>query len=199
MRALVPKALAILALLGLAACVLPQGGAGQPKGPNPVTGGEIEVTALDDPAPAPKADTRKAGKTERPDPVAAVPAQAAGPEDPRPKPRPPPEGKAAPDAPVQAPEEAVPAPEAAVADPGTPKSDAQKACEKRGDLWTKLPDSQAQTCVKRTKDAGKSCTTSKECDGECLARSGTCAPYTPLFGCNEILQDDGRRMTLCLD
>lgn len=199
MRALVPKALAILALLGLAACVLPQGGAGKSSGPNPVTGGEIEVTSLDDPAPAPKAGARKDGKAEKPAPTAAPPAQAAGPDDPRPKSRPQTEAKAPDDAPAPAAEEAVPAPEAAVAEPGTPKSDAQMACEKRGDLWAKLPNSQAQTCVKRTKDAGKSCKTSKECDGECLARSGTCAPYTPLFGCNDILQDDGRRMTLCLD
>ena len=32
-----------------------------------------------------------------------------------------------------------------------------------------------------------------------LARSGTCAPITPMFGCNDILQDDGREVTLCLD
>ena len=25
----------------------------------------------------------------------------------------------------------------------------------------------------------------------CLARSQTCAPFKPLFGCNEILQDNG--------
>jgi hypothetical protein len=193
MRALVPKALAILALLGLSACVLPQGGAGKAAGPNPVTGGEIEVTALDDPAPATTGGTAVAPK-DGADP-SAPPAKVAGPETPRPKPKP----QTAPgDAPSAA-EDAPPMPEAVASEPGTPKSEAQLACERRGDLWVKLPDSMAQTCVKRTRDAGKRCSNSMQCEGECLARSGTCAPYQPLFGCNEILQDDGTRMTLCLD
>jgi hypothetical protein len=46
---------------------------------------------------------------------------------------------------------------------------------------------------------GKACTRQSQCEGYCLARSGTCAPITPMFGCNDILQDDGREVTLCLD
>lgn len=183
----------MLALLGLAACVLPQGGVGKASGPNPVTGDEIEVTALDDPAPSVAVGAPNAPNA---DPEPSSPAvMAAGPETPRPKPKP--ETAAAP-AP-SATEEAPPLPEAATSEPGTPKSEAQVACERRGDLWAKLPDSMAHTCVKRTRDSGKKCSNSTQCEGECLARSGTCAPYQPLFGCNEILQDDGTRMTLCLD
>lgn len=54
------------------------------------------------------------------------------------------------------------------------------------------------TCVNPTRDAGKACRRGSDCEGLCLARSFTCAPYDPLFGCNEILQDDGSRVTYCL-
>ena len=87
----------------------------------------------------------------------------------------------------------------AAAVPEEEKSAARIACEKKGDLWAKAGNSSAHTCVKRTRDNGKRCTRGTQCEGLCLARSGTCAPFTPLFGCNEILQDDGRRVTLCLD
>ncbi len=174
------------------------------QGSEPRHRGEIEVTALDDPAPA---DAAKPGK---PDPRAKPPAAADAPapdakpapaDAPRPKPRPT-------EVPAGAPEKAADTPpdapevsplEAAASDPAEPKSPARLACEKKGDLWVKAGKSSAHACVKRTKDSGKRCTSGKDCQGECLARSGTCAPYAPLFGCNEILQDDGTRMTLCLD
>ena len=89
--------------------------------------------------------------------------------------------------------------EAAAPVPEALKTEAHLACERKGDLWVKAGKSGASTCVKRTKDSGKRCTTGKQCKGECLARSGTCAPYQPLFGCNEVLQDNGMRTTLCLD
>ena len=75
----------------------------------------------------------------------------------------------------------------------------QLTCEKRGGTWGKAGKSGGKTCIKRTRDAGKQCTKQSSCDGVCLARSGTCAPVTPLFGCNEILQNDGSRVTLCVD
>jgi hypothetical protein len=50
------------------------------------------------------------------------------------------------------------------------------------------------------KDAGKSCSTSSECStGNCLARSQSCSPIEPLFGCNELLDAEGRRVTLCVE
>lgn len=55
------------------------------------------------------------------------------------------------------------------------------------------------TCYMDTKDNGKQCTKAGDCEGDCLARSGTCAPVTPLFGCNEILAENGARMTQCVD
>jgi hypothetical protein len=78
-------------------------------------------------------------------------------------------------------------------------SPAELACIRSAGLWANAGQSGAKTCVKPTRDAGKSCTRQTQCDGLCLARSGTCAPYTPLFGCNDILQADGVRTMLCLE
>jgi len=100
---------------------------------------------------------------------------------------------------------AAPATDAAVAVipedviPDAEKTAAQIKCEKRGGSWSRVGDTRSRTCVQRTRDAGQQCRRDRDCDGVCLARSGTCAPVTPLFGCNEVLQDDGRRMTQCLD
>lgn len=79
------------------------------------------------------------------------------------------------------------------------KSPEQIQCERRGGTWARAGKSEARTCVKQTRDGGKQCTKGTQCEGLCLARSGTCAPLAPLFGCNEILEDDGRRVTLCID
>lgn len=83
--------------------------------------------------------------------------------------------------------------------PDAEKTPEQIKCEKKGGNWSRVGDTRSHTCVQRTRDAGQMCRRDRDCDGVCLARSGTCAPVTPLFGCNEVLQDDGRRMTLCLD
>lgn len=79
------------------------------------------------------------------------------------------------------------------------KSKAQTTCEKRGGNWTNAGKSNIKTCIQRTRDAGKQCRKQGDCASACLARSGTCAPVKPLFGCNEILQKDGSRVTLCID
>jgi hypothetical protein len=83
--------------------------------------------------------------------------------------------------------------------PEEEKSAEQIKCEKQGGSWSRIGKTKARTCVQRTRDAGKQCKRDRDCDGVCLARSGTCAPVTPLFGCNEVVQDDGRRMTQCLN
>ena len=114
----------------------------------------------------------------------------------RPKPRPnAPEAKPGP-APSLA---ATPAPEMPVAEPATQKSTAQLVCEKKGGIWGNAGSAKLQSCIKRTRDGGKQCRKAGDCESACLARSGTCAPVKPLFGCNEILQKDGSRVTLCLD
>jgi hypothetical protein len=74
----------------------------------------------------------------------------------------------------------------------------EQACFEKGGLWGAF-GSGGTACMYPTQDAGKQCRKESDCDGYCLARSGTCAPYTPMFGCNEIVQDDGVVVTLCID
>jgi hypothetical protein len=152
--------------------------------PNAVAGSAIEVTPLDAPpveAEAPNAaGTDLAGReTAAPEAAPATEETASGAE------------AQATNAPPQKPDLA----EELV----TPKSDVQLSCEKKGSKWFKIGDGEKYACVRETKDSGKRCEKESQCDGVCLARSGTCSPFKPLYGCNEILQDDGARVTLCLD
>lgn len=66
-----------------------------------------------------------------------------------------------------------------------------------GQMAARLPGVYA--CVRTPPDAGRRCTAAADCAGLCLARSGTCAPLQPLFGCHEVLTSPGRRETLCTD
>ena len=89
---------------------------------------------------------------------------------------------------------------AAEPEPAPPPQTAEElACAATGGVLSAAGDSGAKACVKRTRDSGKSCTRESQCEGYCLARSGTCSPITPMFGCNDILQDDGRQVTLCIE
>jgi len=73
------------------------------------------------------------------------------------------------------------------------------ACEARGGTYARAGLAGGLVCVTPTPDAGKSCTSASACDGLCLARSRSCAPVKPLFGCNDILTDNGTAATLCID
>jgi hypothetical protein len=191
-----PRHLSLAVLALCAATLLSACQSGGPKGlsgptddvtSNAVVGSEIEVTALDAPpgeaAPAPDAATKPAGpETAAPQAAPTGDATAADP---------------ATDATVA---EAEPAPKPDLAaTPVTPKSEMQLACEKKGGKWFKVGKGDKRACVRQTKDAGKRCERESQCDGVCLARSGTCSPFKPLYGCNEILQDNGARVTLCLE
>lgn len=96
---------------------------------------------------------------------------------------------------------AVPAPPATApseaAPPPVARSPSQLACEASGGRY--LSVKALFTCVRTPRDAGKRCTRESDCSGRCLARSQSCAPFDPLLGCNDILDDEGRRTTLCLD
>lgn len=137
--------------------------------PNAITGDAIEVTALD-----------------------AAPAEALPTADPSRPPSPAPSTEAALEA--APPAEAVPD-----AAPPPPKSADQLACEKRKGAWRAVGRTAARTCIMPMRDAGKQCTRESQCQGQCLARSGTCAPMDPLLGCNEVLQANGARVTLCIE
>ncbi len=135
------------------------------------------------PAPSP-AGTRPAAAS----PGAAPPPQAPPPL--RPKPR-----RETQAAPASAPPTAPQQPEKAQPRP----SPEQSACAAKGGIWSATGASSLRSCLHPTRDAGKSCRKQGDCDGLCLARSRTCAPVKPLFGCNPILQQDGTEATLCID
>jgi hypothetical protein len=143
---------------------------------NAVTGSDIEVTPLDAPGgadPSAPGDPEAEQTTPEVAPVAGTGEAAAEP---------------------------IPAPEAEdVATPAPPKSELQLACEKKGSRWLRIGEGEKRACVRMTKDQGKRCEKESQCEGVCLARSGTCAPFKPMYGCNEILQDNGARVTLCLE
>ncbi len=73
------------------------------------------------------------------------------------------------------------------------------ACERKGGNWALTPGRVAFTCYEQTRDANKFCATQRDCEGLCLARSRTCSPVKPMFGCHEILNADGVRQTLCVE
>ncbi|MCA0045143.1 hypothetical protein [Celeribacter litoreus] len=79
--------------------------------------------------------------------------------------------------------------------------DSQRAaCEARGGRWGTGGVAGFMTCIETPRDAGKSCERSTDCSTNmCLARSKSCSPISPLFGCNEVLDAAGRRVTLCVD
>lgn len=199
------SSLFLAAALLLSACVLPVGKPVPAAQGNPITGAAISVQSLDAPkAAVPKAGVPKAGAPKAaaalPEPVAGqvdasldaiTAAGRTGPGDEAAKAKP------------RAPEEAADK-EAAQTDEGPPpaadpQSPEEVRCLKSGGLWATAGDTGAKTCVRRTRDGGKACSKQTQCEGLCLARSRSCAPITPMFGCNEILQADGREVTLCLD
>ena len=80
-----------------------------------------------------------------------------------------------------------------------PKSASQTVCEKRKGAWVSAGTTGTMSCQTPQRDGGKQCNRDSDCEGQCLARSRSCAPVAPLFGCNEILQDNGQRVTLCIE
>jgi hypothetical protein len=167
--------------------------------PNAVTGDAIEVTALDAapaaaPAvgsggsPTPPAQVATAPETEPPLPAADSAAEPA--------PAPVPAAEAG--ATAAAGETEAATEPAEVAPPPPPKSDLQIACERKRGSWEDTGGGR-MICIRPTRDGGKRCTRESQCEGLCLARSGTCAPIDPLIGCQEIFQDDGSRVTQCIE
>ncbi|WP_116557677.1 hypothetical protein [Pararhodobacter oceanensis] len=58
---------------------------------------------------------------------------------------------------------------------------------------------EAYACVYQTSDSGRQCDEASDCEGACLARSRTCAPMQPIFGCQEVFTSAGQRETVCTD
>jgi len=187
---LTPPGLALVVVLALAGCQtgLPGASTDPQDGvtPNAVAGDVIEVTTLEDPA------LSLDGPVE---PVVADPAISGLAEDATSDPAT--EGDTFPPVDPAAVDPA--AVDAEPAPPPAPKSAEALACEKKGGSWASSGIGSLRTCVFQTRDSGKSCSRESDCEGLCLARSRTCAPVKPLLGCNDILQDNGVRATLCIE
>ena len=169
----------ILAVV-LAGCTLGGGKLAKPgEGANPITGDAIEATSLDAHAAAGAVDPAKS---------AADLAQPAKPD---------PADQPAPTQPVPAAVEPTAPPVAE--EPARVLGPEELACVTEGGQWSVAGKAGGMSCVRVMRDAGKSCRKKSDCEGDCLARSNSCAPIAPLFGCNEILQDNGAMVTLCID
>jgi hypothetical protein len=178
MRAPLLTLLLILGLPLLAGCQLALPGRADTTGlkANPITVGAVQVTSLDAPAAVPATTAVTA-------PAPAVAAPAPTPQ------------VAKPAAPAPAPQATSAPPEV----PSIPISPLALECKSTGGIWGKVGNTVAYSCFRQTRDAGKSCRRETDCETECLARSRTCAPITPMIGCNPVLQADGREVTLCID
>ena len=82
--------------------------------------------------------------------------------------------------------------------PPTQTEAAEAACLADDGAWI-VRGPGRMICERQTRDAGKSCQVSSDCETLCLARSRTCAPVTPLLGCNDVLGRDGAVSTLCVE
>ena len=75
----------------------------------------------------------------------------------------------------------------------------EAACVADGGTWGEAGASGLMICYRPTRDGGEACTSGSDCQGFCLARSRTCAPVRPLFGCNEVLGSSGVASTVCVE
>ena len=100
------------------------------------------------------------------------------------------------------------------------------SCDACQGVWAKHGLAEAESCICKTKDAGKVCRDGAECEGQCIADDdgfevaepgppakgfwkGKCSPYDTTFGCNRTiaqgtrakgpqLAEDGAP-TMCID
>ena len=80
-------------------------------------------------------------------------------------------------------------------------------CAAVGGQWTQLGRTPVKQCLRQTADAGKACSDSEQCEGQCLAPEGSvdgthvggsCSVDTNPFGCQQRLRD-GVASTICVD
>jgi hypothetical protein len=83
--------------------------------------------------------------------------------------------------------------------PPPPPDPETAACRARGGRMISGPGGYGRLCQTPTPDAGRPCTSARDCAGLCLARGNVCAPVMPLLGCHDILQSDGSRVTQCIE
>ncbi len=192
--------------LALGGCVLPGGG----------TSGGAGATAAEagpgDPRPKPRPGSSTVSDGQQARASAATVAQPAGTspalEPPAPSRTPDADDDMLPQAAEAeaAQEEAGPAPElpkelftpAAPAPVPAALTGQAEQCTKQKGRFVQRGEGGTYTCVTPTRDANKRCDDSSDCDGICFAKSRTCAPVTPLFGCYDALEN-GRVVNICTE
>ncbi|MEM1065600.1 MAG: hypothetical protein AAGJ74_08880 [Pseudomonadota bacterium] len=75
----------------------------------------------------------------------------------------------------------------------------ERDCLAEGGRWGAGGLSGGMVCYRPTTDGGQSCSQASDCEGVCFARSRTCSPITPLFGCHDVLGALGATAKLCID
>jgi len=75
----------------------------------------------------------------------------------------------------------------------------REACEKDRGRWGLASTKASYVCYRDLRDANKSCKVGSDCEGLCLARSRTCSPIKPFYGCHQVLSNSGVVQTLCVD
>lgn len=76
---------------------------------------------------------------------------------------------------------------------------ARASCERQGGRFGPTPSKNAFVCYVTLKDANERCASADDCSGLCLARSRTCSPIEPFFGCHDVLLRGGQRATQCVE
>ncbi len=84
-------------------------------------------------------------------------------------------------------------------EPGKPDPAARAECEARGGEYARGGLLGSFLCFRPTEDAGKSCARASDCEGICYADSRQCSQVVPEFGCIPMLDEDGRRVEICID
>lgn len=73
------------------------------------------------------------------------------------------------------------------------KSEKEKCEAIKGNVWIPQGKAQILTCVKTFSDVGKACTSSNECQGECIVteagKPAVCAKDDSKFGCRSSIED----------
>ncbi len=105
---------------------------------------------------------------------------------------------------------AVPPVEQGIAEPPPPdnSSDAVK-CRSENGIWGRWGLAPVSSCRHRTKDGGKACTSSSQCEGKCIAKTGTaegtktsgeCSGTREILGfCGSFVENGVAEKTICID
>ena len=102
--------------------------------------------------------------------------------------------------PAATPAEGADAEQAEAVEPPPPPPDPETAaCQERGGRMIPGPAGIGRLCQVPAPDAGRSCSSARDCAGLCLARGNICAPVIPLLGCHDILLNDGSSARQCIE